>query len=179
MTLASSYDIVVIGAGPAGLAAATEAAARGLAVALIDEQTAPGGQIYRAITTTPVRQREILGTDYWRGETLVAAFARSGTTHSPRTTAWAVTREGVSVLLVERQERFPEPQILLEALADKFLALHGPAAIPAPTLPPTHRCEDSGGPGTLATHGLPPALHQASPTPPSAHSKPPRCWGRC
>src|SRR5438067_1508068 len=94
MTLASSYDIVVIGAGPAGLAAATEAAARGLAVALIDEQAAPGGQIYRAITTTPVRQRDILGTDYWRGETLVAAFARSGATHSPRTTAWAVTREG-------------------------------------------------------------------------------------
>src|SRR5262249_51935664 len=28
-----------------------------------------------------------------------------------------VTREGVSVLLVERQERFPEPQILLWALA--------------------------------------------------------------
>jgi len=94
VTLASSYDIVVIGAGPAGLAAAIEATSRGLAVALIDEQVAPGGQIYRAITTTPVRQREILGTDYWRGETLVAAFARSGATHSPRTTAWAVTREG-------------------------------------------------------------------------------------
>jgi hypothetical protein len=28
-----------------------------------------------------------------------------------------VTREGVSVLLVERQERFPEPQILLDAIA--------------------------------------------------------------
>src|SRR5262249_58713038 len=28
-----------------------------------------------------------------------------------------VTREGVSVLLVERQERYPEPQILLWALA--------------------------------------------------------------
>src|SRR5436190_23517875 len=94
MTLASSYDIVVIGAGPAGLAAATEAAARGLAVALIDEQTAPGGQTYRAITTKPVRQREILGTDYLRGETLVVAFALSGGTLMPRTTAWELTGEG-------------------------------------------------------------------------------------
>ena len=94
MTLASRYDIVVIGSGPAGLAAATEAATMGLTVALIDEQAAPGGQIYRAITTTPVQQREVLGPDYWHGEALVAAFARSGATHSSRTTAWAVTREG-------------------------------------------------------------------------------------
>ncbi|MBK7469359.1 MAG: FAD-dependent oxidoreductase [Betaproteobacteria bacterium] len=93
MTLASRYDIVVIGAGPAGLAAAAESVAMGLRVALVDEQGAPGGQIYRAITTTPVQQRDVLGADYWYGEKLVAAFERSGAGYSPRTTVWAVTRE--------------------------------------------------------------------------------------
>src|SRR5262249_53730358 len=36
-----------------------------------------------------------------------------------------VTREGLSVLLVERQERYPEPQLLLKALAaDKRISVH-------------------------------------------------------
>lgn len=40
-------DVVVIGAGPAGLAAARAAAGQGLRVRLIDEQAAAGGQIWR------------------------------------------------------------------------------------------------------------------------------------
>ena len=92
MKLASRYDIVVIGAGPAGLAAATEAAANGLNIALVDEQSSPGGQIYRAITATPVRRRDILGDDYWHGEALVRAMLRSGAVYAPATTVWAVTR---------------------------------------------------------------------------------------
>jgi NADPH-dependent 2,4-dienoyl-CoA reductase/sulfur reductase-like enzyme len=38
-------SIVVVGAGPAGLAAATEAAAAGAAVTVLDEQEEPGGQL--------------------------------------------------------------------------------------------------------------------------------------
>ena len=54
MTLANHYDVAVIGAGPSGLVAATELAMLGIPVVVIDEQASPGGQIYRAITTTPV-----------------------------------------------------------------------------------------------------------------------------
>ena len=42
-------DFAIIGAGPAGLAAATLAAELGLKSIVFDEQGAPGGQIYRAI----------------------------------------------------------------------------------------------------------------------------------
>ena len=40
-------SIVVVGAGPAGMAAALEACARGCQVTVIDEAALPGGQIYR------------------------------------------------------------------------------------------------------------------------------------
>jgi NADPH-dependent 2,4-dienoyl-CoA reductase/sulfur reductase-like enzyme len=42
-----SYDVVIVGAGPAGLAAATRAMAMGASVALVDAGSAPGGQYWR------------------------------------------------------------------------------------------------------------------------------------
>lgn len=41
------YDVLIVGAGPAGLAAATAAARAGARVGLVDEQMRAGGQIWR------------------------------------------------------------------------------------------------------------------------------------
>lgn len=87
----AQYDLVVIGAGPAGLAAATLAAQSRVDTALVDEQPEPGGQIYRAIGSTPVRDRKVLGGDYWHGETIVTPFLQSGAHYLPRATVWSVT----------------------------------------------------------------------------------------
>src|SRR5436305_4926598 len=43
-----AVDVAVVGAGPAGIAAACRAAEAGARVALLDENAAPGGQIWRA-----------------------------------------------------------------------------------------------------------------------------------
>ena len=43
------YDLVVVGAGPAGLSAAIEAAKRGLRVVVFDENEKPGGQLFKQI----------------------------------------------------------------------------------------------------------------------------------
>ena len=94
------YDVAVIGAGPAGLAAAAACARVGLATVLFDEQPSPGGQIYRAITDTPLNDRSILGPDYWSGERIARNFASSGAQYVPGATVWSVTPEleiGVSV----------------------------------------------------------------------------------
>ena len=40
------YDVVVIGAGPAGLAAAATSAEAGLSTLLLDENIGPGGQVF-------------------------------------------------------------------------------------------------------------------------------------
>ncbi|MGB1177486.1 MAG: FAD-dependent oxidoreductase, partial [Candidatus Puniceispirillaceae bacterium] len=39
----SQYDLVIIGAGPAGMAAAIEASNGGLTTLVLDDQPAPGG----------------------------------------------------------------------------------------------------------------------------------------
>ena len=43
------YDLVVIGAGPAGLSAAIEAASKGLDTIVFDENARPGGQLFKQI----------------------------------------------------------------------------------------------------------------------------------
>lgn len=90
MSTQPDYDLAIIGSGPAGLAAATLAARQGASVVLIDEQNAPGGQIYRAITTTPVHNPAILGADYWHGESLIEPFKASGAHYQPGTVVWSV-----------------------------------------------------------------------------------------
>ena len=43
------YDLVIVGAGPAGLSAAVEAAKTGMRVIVFDENAKPGGQLFKQI----------------------------------------------------------------------------------------------------------------------------------
>jgi NADPH-dependent 2,4-dienoyl-CoA reductase/sulfur reductase-like enzyme len=107
----AAYDVVIVGAGPAGLAAAATTAGAGLATLLLDENPTPGGQIYRAVTTTPVEKRSILGEDYWAGASLVAEARASGAEIVQGATVWSldaarelgVSAGGVSRLLRARR----------------------------------------------------------------------------
>jgi NADPH-dependent 2,4-dienoyl-CoA reductase/sulfur reductase-like enzyme len=86
-------DLLVVGAGPAGLAAAATAAGTGMSVILIDENAAPGGQIYRAVTTSPLRDGAALGADYWRGADIVRRFEGSAACYAPRSVVWSIAPE--------------------------------------------------------------------------------------
>jgi NADPH-dependent 2,4-dienoyl-CoA reductase/sulfur reductase-like enzyme len=124
-----TVDLAIIGAGPAGLAAAALAAELGLETVLIDEQPAPGGQIYRAVEgaepDTP------LGPDYLAGRPLVAALRASHVDYRPGTTLWHVDPEGTLFLETGGHiDTVTARRILLAAGA-----LERPVPIPGWTLP--------------------------------------------
>jgi octopine oxidase subunit A len=97
MTVASAlrdrYDVAIVGAGPAGLAAAELCARAGLTCILFDDQANPGGQIYRGVSNSPFDRGTVLGGDYWRGESLVRAALGSGAYYVVGASVWGLLRE--------------------------------------------------------------------------------------
>lgn len=63
----NSCELAIIGAGPAGMSAATLASELGVDVALFDEQATPGGQIYRSLENSSAMRQKILGEEYLYG----------------------------------------------------------------------------------------------------------------
>lgn len=87
-------DAIVIGGGPAGMAAAVELAAARLTVTLLDERPQLGGQVYRRppaqfSVTQPDRQ----GKHYNDGARLIAEAGASQAEILTGHTAWGVWRE--------------------------------------------------------------------------------------
>ena len=101
-------DLLVVGAGPAGMAAAITACQHGLDVLVVDEQPAPGGQIWRNVEKVCRTPRAAwLGTSYTEGAEAVARFRASGAAYEPQTQVWQVepgpraymTRAGVASMV--------------------------------------------------------------------------------
>lgn len=129
-------DLVIIGAGPAGLGAALEASALGMRVLVLDEQPAPGGQIYRGISTAPAAHKWRLGSDYAHGQGLTEAFAAACVAHpqlrhQPGARVWQVTPDrDVHYLLSGRSHTVSAREVLV-----CIGAMERPFPIPGWTLP--------------------------------------------
>lgn len=84
-------DLLIVGAGPAGMSAATMARRFGLDVLVVDEQPAPGGQIWRGIEAVAGTARaEVLGPAYKEGQEVVRQFRASGARYEPETQVWQI-----------------------------------------------------------------------------------------
>src|SRR5207247_1024053 len=124
-----TVDLAIIGAGPAGMAAATLAAGLGLDTLLVDEQDAPGGQIYRAIERAP--ESSPLGADYLAGRELAAALRGSTASYRPATAVWHIDSDGTLSLVVDGKSETVTARYILLATG----AIERPVAIPGWTLP--------------------------------------------
>lgn len=94
MSKKSQLDVIIVGAGPAGLSAAITASELGLDVLVLDEQPTPGGQLYRNIERAEKNTLQMLGKDYSKGLVLVEKFRKSGATYQGGSIVWNVEKDG-------------------------------------------------------------------------------------
>ena len=87
-------DVIVIGAGPAGLSAAACLGEMGLNVLTLDEQSRPGGQIYRNIEEAPRENLHVLGESYTKGLAVARRFRKSSAAYASGASVWQVEPDG-------------------------------------------------------------------------------------
>ena len=127
-----TFDLVVIGGGPAGIAAAATAAKHGLSVALIDERPTLGGQIYKRVGPGfKVKSAKEVGKDYFLGEELINELENSSVELFLETLVGTI--ENSTVVIVrngESAERLSYKKLLISPGA-----YDRPVAFPGWTLP--------------------------------------------
>lgn len=129
--MSGECDFLVIGAGPAGMAAAATAAGLGVATLLIDEQPAPGGQIYRGIEQRDGNAKAVAQADWARGAALVQEFRASGARYQPNTQVWQLEKNRKVYVTDGRQAQCIGARRVLIATG----AMERPLPIPGWTLP--------------------------------------------
>ena len=126
-----THDLVIIGAGPAGMSAAVTARACGLRAVVLDEQPRAGGQIYRNVTVASPTVATLLGPDYRHGANLAMRFADSGADVHHDTLVWDVSRD----LTVTAQQSGQSFQVRAPQLLVASGAMERPSPLPGWTLP--------------------------------------------
>ena len=122
------WDLIIIGAGPAGMSAAIEARKHGLEVLVLDRQSEPGGQIYRSVGSSAMQS--LLGPDYAAGLPLVQRFAGCGALSLSGANVWHVAPGRVCYSL-QGQSHCVEARCVLLATG----AMERPVPVPGWTLP--------------------------------------------
>ena len=119
----------MVGAGPAGLAAAGEAAAHGLSVVVLDDNARPGGQYFRQLPETFRRTTPSpFEKDRKRADALFRVLDHPGVSYVPNAVVWDA----------------PEPLTLAYAAAANSGAC-GPGASSSRPGPMTGRCRSPAG----------------------------------
>lgn len=98
-------DVLIIGAGPAGLGAACSARSAGVSVVVLDDQPKPGGQLFRHITH-PKASHLMAPSDYAKGMRLIEAFHASGAEYLANTQVWGIEGQRVFASTLGKAKTF-------------------------------------------------------------------------
>jgi NADPH-dependent 2,4-dienoyl-CoA reductase/sulfur reductase-like enzyme len=132
--MSTEYDLVIVGAGPAGMGAAIEASRAGLRTVVFDEQPEPGGQIYRSIERVarefPERM-SLLGEDYAAGLAATREFRAAHADYRPATTVWQI-EDGHRILAFGERGAF---ELAAKEIIVATGAMERPMPLPGWTLP--------------------------------------------
>jgi NADPH-dependent 2,4-dienoyl-CoA reductase/sulfur reductase-like enzyme len=127
-------DLVIVGAGPAGMAAGTTAAESGLSVVVLDEQPSPGGQIYRAVASGGAARANVLGKEYLEGASLARELQGSTARHLTEAVVWDIAAQKFEFEITYSLRGNPT-QIAAKRLLLATGALERPVPLPGWTLP--------------------------------------------
>jgi thioredoxin reductase/bacterioferritin-associated ferredoxin len=111
--MTTMFDLVVIGAGPAGSSAALAASEQGLRVGLIDEQAAVGGQVFRAPASAALHALDDGDPDLVAGDELRRRIAASTVKWLAGRRVWSLTGGfRVDVVGPDGHEAFTAPLLV-------------------------------------------------------------------
>jgi len=109
------YDVIVVGAGPAGLGAAIESAKAGAKTLLLDENDRPGGQLFKQIHKFFGSKEHHAGTrGFIIGQQLLDEAAAAGVEIQLSTRVWGTFEDGtITATSEEKSERFKTKYLIL------------------------------------------------------------------
>jgi NADPH-dependent 2,4-dienoyl-CoA reductase/sulfur reductase-like enzyme len=119
-------DLLIVGAGPAGIGAAIEARQHGLSVLVLDENAAPGGRIWQALES-----RAPLDDDEAAARHLLRAFRAGGADARWRAGVWAIEPDGQVFWSENGHARSAQPGHIMLATG----TTERPLPVPGWTLP--------------------------------------------
>lgn len=125
-------DLLIVGAGPAGMRAAIQARSHGLSVLVADDQPAPGGQIWRAVERVADGSvGTILGDEYRAGAAVARDFRNCGADYRPLTQVWQIEQGWHAYMTQDGKASVVQADNILLATG----AQERPAPFPGWTLP--------------------------------------------
>lgn len=123
-------DIVIIGAGPAGMSAAIAASNYGLSVTVLDRQSTVGGQIYRNVEQSSPELQGFLGKHYTHGLSIAEKFHASSAKLVTNATVWNIENGTVNASCDGTAMSFSSKHIIIASGA-----VERPVAVSGWTLP--------------------------------------------